>query len=89
MVHHGQIELINIANTIECTFAPQFPRWYAPELHREELTTWMRDMMKTPGLQYDCLDVFGFSQRVSKMWRRYGFHSISFDIKLDHKRHDI
>ena len=36
----------------------------------------------------DCLDLFGASQSVSKMWRKHGFESVSYDIKLN-AAHDI
>ena len=49
----------------------------------------MRDMMKNSEAVYDCLDVFGFSQRVSGTWKRFGFGARSFDIKLDKKNMDI
>ena len=65
-----------------------WPRWFAPERHFVELQASMRTWMTNHKPKYDCLDVFGASQKVSKTWIAAGFRSVSFDIKLN-REHDL
>ena len=37
---------------------------------------------------YQCLDLFGASQRVQKTWERSGYKGLAYDIKLC-KDHDL
>lgn len=65
--------------------------WFAPEQHLEELKSWTRSRMAATGAfdALDCLDLFGATQRVGRCWRKYGYSSLSYDIKLGGPNHDI
>ena len=57
----------------------------------EELKSWTRFRMAATGAfdALDCLDLFGATQRVGRCWRKYGYSSLSYDIKLGGPNHDI
>ena len=44
--------------------------------------------METVDKAYDCLDLFGASQRVKQTWEDHGFPAASYDIKIS-AAHDI
>ena len=57
----------------------------------EELKSWTRSRMAATGAfdALHCLDLFGATQRVGRCWRKYGYSSLSDDIKLGGPNHDI
>ena len=53
-----------------------------------QLKDWMGRLQGTVARTYDCLDMFGASQRVAQTWKDAGYRAIAFDVKLS-KSHDL
>ena len=53
-----------------------------------QLKAWMRETEGTVARIYDCLDMFGASQRVAQTWQDAGYRAIAFDVKLS-RSHDL
>jgi hypothetical protein len=62
-------------------------KWFRPEDHMPELRAYMQTWTAAPYL--DCLDVFGASQSMKKVFTKRGFKCESFDVVLGGVTHDI
>ena len=71
-------------------FLSSYPhlRWYQSELHTDHLAQWMQETATSVEQIYDCVDVFGASQRIVDTWMDAGWNAIGFDIKID-QSHDV
>ena len=53
-----------------------------------QLKAWIESTAGTVANIYDCLDMFGASQRVAETWKTAGYRAIAFDVKLS-SSHDL
>lgn len=61
--------------------------WFQPENHVSEVRSFMRAWSGSRTLS--CLDVFGGSQSLAKVFQARGYQAVSYDILIGNRAHDI
>lgn len=62
-------------------------KWFDAAANSQEIDTFMRAWDGPRDLC--CLDVFGFSASIAKVWREKGFTSVEYDIGLNPRSDDL
>ena len=52
------------------------------------LRAWVKELHHSSAMVYDCLDIFGASERIKFTWINAGYKASAFDVKLS-PDHDL